>query len=303
MSELGLRYYQEDAVRAVEQAIVNGQQHILLAMATGTGKTRTAIALMFRLIQSQRFKRVLFLVDRRSLGEQALGAFEDTRINGDTFNSIFDIKGLTDKFPEDSTKIHVATVQSLVKRTLQSDEPMPVGRYDCIVVDEAHRGYILDKEQTEGELQFRSQLDYVFRLPSHSRSFRRGKNRPDRHASAAHGGYFRRAGFYRYTYRTAVIDGYLIDQDPPIQIVTRNAQDGVYLSEGEQVERLNPQGELINDTLADDQDFEVADFNRGLVIPAFNRAVCGELTKYLDPTGQQKNAGVLRHQRPCRYGG
>lgn len=72
MSELGLRYYREDAVRAVEQAIVNGQQHILLAMATGTGKTRTAIALMFRLIQSQRFKRVLFLVDRRSLGEQAL---------------------------------------------------------------------------------------------------------------------------------------------------------------------------------------------------------------------------------------
>jgi type I restriction enzyme R subunit len=54
------------------------------------------------------------------------------------------------------------------------------------------------------------------------------------------------------------------------------------------VERLNPQGELINDTLADDQDFEVADFNRSLVIPAFNQAVCGELTKYLDPTGQQK---------------
>ncbi len=73
MSELGLRYYQEDAVRAVENAIVAGQQEILLAMATGTGKTRTAIALMFRLIQSQRFKRVLFLVDRRSLGEQALG--------------------------------------------------------------------------------------------------------------------------------------------------------------------------------------------------------------------------------------
>lgn len=65
MSELGLRYYQEDAVRAVEKAIVKGQQEILLAMATGTGKTRTAIAMMFRLIQSQRFKRILFLVDRR----------------------------------------------------------------------------------------------------------------------------------------------------------------------------------------------------------------------------------------------
>lgn len=194
---------------------------------------------------------------------------------------------MTDKFPEDSTKIHVATVQSLVKRTLQSDEPMPVGRYDCIVVDEAHRGYILDKEQTEGELQFRSQLDYVSayrRILDHFDAVKIALTAtPALHTVDIFG-----EPVYRYTYRTAVIDGYLIDQDPPIQIVTRNAQDGVYLSEGEQVERLNPQGELINDTLADDQDFEVADFNRGLVIPAFNRAVCGELTKYLDPTGQQK---------------
>ena len=287
MSELGLRYYQEDAVRAVEKAIVKGQQEILLAMATGTGKTRTAIAMMFRLIQSQRFKRILFLVDRRSLGEQALGAFEDTRINGDTFNSIFDIKGLTDKFPEDSTKIHVATVQSLVKRTLQSDEPMPVARYDCIVVDEAHRGYILDKEQTEGELQFRSQLDYVSayrRILDHFDAVKIALTAtPALHTVQIFG-----EPVYRYTYRTAVIDGFLIDQDPPIQIITRNAQEGVYLSKGEQVERISPQGEVINDTLEDDQDFEVADFNRGLVIPAFNRAVCNELTNYLDPTGSQK---------------
>lgn len=287
MSELGLRYYQEDAVRAVETAIVNGQQEILLAMATGTGKTRTAIALMFRLIQSQRFKRILFLVDRRSLGEQAIGAFDDTRINGDTFNSIFDIKGLTDKFPEDSTKIHVATVQSLVKRTLQSDEPMPVGRYDCIVVDEAHRGYILDKEQTEGELQFRSQLDYVSayrRILDHFDAVKVALTAtPALHTVQIFGD-----PVYRYTYRTAVIDGYLIDQDPPIQITTRNAEDGVYLARGEQVERINSQGEVINDTLEDEQDFEVADFNRKLIIPAFNRAVCNELTDYLDPTGLQK---------------
>ncbi|UUE08794.1 type I restriction-modification system endonuclease [Dickeya zeae] len=287
MSELGLRYYQEDAVRAVENAIINGQQEILLAMATGTGKTRTAIAMMFRLIQSQRFKRVLFLVDRRSLGEQALGAFEDTRINGDTFNSIFDIKGLTDKFPEDSTKIHVATVQSLVKRTLQSDEAMPVARYDCIVVDEAHRGYILDKEQTEGELQFRSQLEYVSayrRILDHFDAVKIALTAtPARHTVDIFG-----EPVYRYTYRTAVIDGYLIDQDPPIKITTRNAKDGVYLSKGEEVIRVTHLGEMINDTLADDQDFDVADFNRRLLIPGFNTAVCEELTKHLDPTGKQK---------------
>lgn len=87
-------------------------------MAIGIGKIRTVIVMMFRLIQFQRFKRIFFFVDRRFFGEQASGAFEDTRINGDIFNSIFDIKGLTDKFSEDSIKIYVVIVQSLVKRIL-----------------------------------------------------------------------------------------------------------------------------------------------------------------------------------------
>lgn len=287
MKALGLRYYQEDAVRAVEKAIIEGKQEILLAMATGTGKTLTAIGLMFRLIQSQRFNRILFLVDRRSLGKQALDKFSDTRINGDTFNSIFDIKGLTDKFPEDSTKIHVATVQSLVRRTLQSDETMPVARYDCIVVDEAHRGYILDKEQTDGELQFRDQLDYISayrRILDHFDAVKIALTAtPALHTREIFGD-----PVYRYTYRTAVIDGYLIDNEPPIKITTRAMQDGVYLAQGEQVERLTSQGDLIKDTLEDDQDFDVADFNRSLLIPDFNRVVCEVLTHYLDPTGKQK---------------
>ena len=137
---------------------------------------------------------------------------------------------------------------------------MPVARYDCIVVDEAHRGYILDKEQTEGELQFRSQLDYVSayrRILDHFDAVKIALTAtPALHTVQIFG-----EPVYRYTYRTAVIDGFLIDQDPPIQIITRNAQEGVYLSKGEQVERISPQGEVINDTLEDDQDFEVADFN------------------------------------------
>lgn len=287
MDEFGLRYYQQDAVREVEKAIVKGQQEILLAMATGTGKTRTAIVLMFRLIQSQRFKRVLFLVDRRSLGKQALDAFEDTRINGDTFNSIFNVQGLTDKFPEDSTKIHVATVQSLVRRTLQSDEPMPVGRYDCIIVDEAHRGYILDKEQTEGEEQFRSQLEYVSayrRIVDHFDAVKVALTAtPALHTREIFGD-----PVYRYTYRAAVIDGYLNDYDPPVRITTELSQKGVYFAQGEEVERMSNQGELIADTLADEQQFDVADFNRNLLVTGFNKAVCQELTKHLDPTGLQK---------------
>lgn len=291
MSDLGLRYYQEEAVNAVEQAIINGQQDILLAMATGTGKTRTAIALMYRLIQSQRFRRILFLVDRTSLGAQALGAFEDTNIKGDTFNAIFNIKGLTDKFPEDSTKIHVATVQSLVKRTLQSDEVMPVGRYDCIIVDEAHRGYILDKEQTEGEEKFRNALDYISayrRIIDHFDAVKVALTAtPALHTVDIFGGP-QKQPVYRYSYRKAVIDGYLCDQEPPIKIKTKLSSEGVYLSQGTQVQRLSNQGELINDTLEDEQGFEVADFNRNLIASNFNKVVCQELVNHLDPSSAQK---------------
>lgn len=291
MSDLGLRYYQEEAVQAVENAIVAGQQDILLAMATGTGKTRTAIALMFRLIQSQRFNRILFLVDRTSLGNQALDAFEDTKIKGDSFNAIFNIKGLTDRFPEDSTKIHVATVQSLVKRTLQSDEVMPVGRYDCIIVDEAHRGYILDKEQTEGELKFRDQIDYISsyrRIIDHFDAVKVALTAtPALHTIDIFGGP-QKTPAYRYSYRKAVIDGYLCDQEPPIKITTKLSEQGVYLSGGSEVLRLSNQGALINDTLEDEQNFDVADFNQGLIVPAFNRVVSEELTQYIDPTQPQK---------------
>ncbi len=291
MSELGLRYYQEEAVQAVERAIISGQQDMLLAMATGTGKTRTAIALMFRLIQSQRFNRILFLVDRTSLGKQALGAFEDTQINGDTFNAIFNIKGLTDRFPEDSTKIHVATVQSLVKRTLQSDEVMPVGRYDCIIIDEAHRGYILDKEQTEGEMAFRNQLDYISayrRIIDHFDAVKVALTAtPALHTIDLFGGPSRQP-VYRYSYRKAVLDGYLVDQEPPIRIITRRSKEGVYFAKGSQVHRLSNQGELIDDTLEDDQNFEVANFNRELIASSFNQVVCQELVNHLDPTGNQK---------------
>ncbi|WP_282178246.1 type I restriction-modification system endonuclease [Vibrio nereis] len=286
MSELGLRYYQEEAVQAVEKAMVSGQQDILLAMATGTGKTHTAIALMYRLIQSQRFKRILFLVDRTSLGKQALDSFEDTNIKGDTFNAIFNIKGLTDRFPEDSTKIHVATVQSLVKRTLQSDEVMPVGRYDCIIVDEAHRGYILDKEQTEGEEKFRNQQDFISsyrRIIDHFDAVKVALTAtPALHTIDIFGGE-QKTPVYRYSYRKAVIDGYLCDQEPPIRIVTKLSQDGLYLSQGTEVQRLSNQGELINDELNDEQGFEVADFNRSLIASNFNKVVCEELTNHIDP--------------------
>ena len=118
-----LRHYQQAAIQATEAAIARGQRDMLLAMATGTGKTKTCIALIYRLLKAQRFRRVLFLVDRSALGEQAANAFKDTRMESlQTFADIFGIKELDEQQPDTDTAVHIATVQGMVQRVLYPGE-------------------------------------------------------------------------------------------------------------------------------------------------------------------------------------
>lgn len=165
MDYLGLRDYQCAAIQAVEAALADEQRRLLLAMATGTGKTRTALGLIYRLIKTKRFRRVLFLVDRTSLGDQAQVAFANAKLEHlQSFNDIYDVKRLDDLQPDKDTKLHFATVQGMMRRILNPSDTdtMPsVGQYDCIVVDECHRGYNLDKELSDEELTFRSQEEYM----------------------------------------------------------------------------------------------------------------------------------------------
>ncbi len=66
---LSLRYYQIDAIKAAEKAIAEKKDAVLLAMATGTGKTRTVLGMIYRFLSAKRFKRILYLVDRTALGD------------------------------------------------------------------------------------------------------------------------------------------------------------------------------------------------------------------------------------------
>ena len=150
------------------RASKTGKRELLVAMATGTGKTRTCIGLCYRLLKTKRFRRVLFLVDRNALGKQTADAFKDLRLeNLQTFTDIFDVKELGDLKPERETKLQIATIQAMVKRVLgphddgaEADIP-PVDQYDCIVVDECHRGYLLDRELSDREFLFRDEDDYI----------------------------------------------------------------------------------------------------------------------------------------------
>jgi type I restriction enzyme, R subunit len=140
-----LRDYQQAAIKAVEAALAADRRSMLLAMATGTGKTKLAIALLYRLLATKRFRRICFVVDRSALGDQAEGEFTTTKIvSGKAFADIFGLKALADVTPEVETKVHICTIQGLVKRVLyaaDSSEAPPVDQYDLMVIDECHRGY------------------------------------------------------------------------------------------------------------------------------------------------------------------
>jgi type I restriction enzyme R subunit len=115
------RAYQRSAILAVEKGLAEGRRELLVAMATGTGKTRTCIGLCYRLLKTKRFRRVLFLVDRNALGKQTADALKDLRLeNLQTFTDIFDVKELADLKPDRETKLQIATIQAMGRRATTS---------------------------------------------------------------------------------------------------------------------------------------------------------------------------------------
>jgi type I restriction enzyme R subunit len=261
-------------------------------MATGTGKTKLAIALLYRLLSVKRFRRVCFVVDRSALGDQASGEFRSTKIVGPrAFADIFDLRGLGDIRPEPETKVHICTIQGLVKRVLFADEPgsvPPIDQYDLIVVDECHRGYLLDRELSDSELSFRSQDDYISkyrRVLEHFDAVKIGLTAtPALHTVQIFGD-----PVFTYSYREAVVDGFLIDHEPPVRIETALAQAGITFKKGEKIEFLDTASGQIDLTHAPDEiTFDVEAFNRKVVTVPFNRTVAEELARHIDPTLEGK---------------
>lgn len=287
----GLRPYQNQAVAAVEDAIAAGQRNILLAMATGTGKTRLAIALMYDLLRRKRFRRILFLVDRNALGRQTLDSMSTTDTNGFLkFDQVFPIADLAKKFPEATDRVQVATVQAMIHRLFDDPDtlrPTP-GTYDLIIVDEAHRGYMLDAELREDDLAFRNLDDY---LSAYRRvlDYFDATNVALTATPALHTREIFGAPVFHYSYRQAVIDGYLIDHRPPRRITTALSQTGITFEKDEEVAILDPRtGQLDLFNLNDQVDFEVAEFNKKVYTKPFNRAVADAIARECPPNAPGK---------------
>lgn len=289
---LNLRKYQLNAIESVERAVISGKQTILLSMATGTGKTRTILGMIYRFFKSDRFKRALFLVDRTTLGEQAEDVFKEVKIEElMTLYSIYNINGLDKKEIDRETKIHISTVQSLVKRILYPEgDTMPsVTDYDLIIVDEAHRGYILDKEMSTTEMLYRNQDDYISKYRTVLEYFDAVKialtATPALHTTEIFG-----KPVFNYSYREAVIDGYLVDHNVPHNIRTKLRIEGIKYEKGDQLAIYDPiTGEILNSaTLEDDMKFEVDSFNRQVITENFNRTVLNEIAWDFNKEGKGK---------------
>lgn len=295
---LKLRDYQQKAIQAIESALANNQRNCLLAMATGTGKTRTILGLIYRFLKAERFKRILFLVDRTALGTQADDTFEDTVLEQNlTLAKSYNIAKLGDMAPAAETRLQIATVQAMVKRIFQTDDPLPIDTYDCIIVDEAHRGYTLDQDMTEGEMWLRDQSQYLStyrRVLDYFDAIKIGLTAtPAKHTTDIFG-----RPVYTYSYREAVADDWLIDHEPPIRYETQLNTNGIKFEKGTQVSVVNmATGALESAELEDEMNFEVDAFNRTVITPDFNRVICEELAKELDLHSPEKTLIFCTNQK------
>ena len=135
-SEITSRPYQHEAIRAALQAFADKRRGALLIMATGTGKTRVAVALTDALMKANRVQRVLFLADRTSLVDQAQNkGFKPNLPDVPSVNLV------TNK--SENARVYLSTYQTMMGLINQMNEDgtrkFGVGMCDVIIVDEAHR--------------------------------------------------------------------------------------------------------------------------------------------------------------------
>lgn len=295
---LNLRDYQIKAIQAAEKAVMEGKRTALLAMATGTGKTRTVLGMIYRFLTTNRFRRILFLVDRTALGEQAHDVFKEVKLEDlMTLDEIYNIKGLDDKLIDKETRIQIATVQGMVKRILYTedgDSKPSVTDFDLIIIDEAHRGYILDKEMDDAELLYRDQRDYQSKYRSVVEYFDAVKialtATPALHTTEIFG-----QPVFKYTYREAVIEGYLVDHDAPHRYETKLSSEGIHYLPGQTVTIFDPvTGEITNSEMLEDElNFDVEQFNRQVITRSFNETVLEEISRSIDPENPKESGKTL----------
>jgi len=127
------RPYQIQAIRSILEDCERKRRKSLLVMATGTGKTRTCMGLIDVLMRTNWAQRVLFLVDRIALQEQALDAFKEHLPNAPVWPKQGEVKFATDR------RVYVVTYPTMLNIIEQENCPLSSHFFDLVIADESHR--------------------------------------------------------------------------------------------------------------------------------------------------------------------
>lgn len=238
-----LRECQINAITNLEKSFKDNKPRALIQMATGSGKTFTAITFIYRLLKFTQAKKILFLVDTKNLGEQAEQEFMSFLPNDDNrkFTELYGVHRLKSKHIPDDNHVYISTIQRLyavlkgqdLEESAEEENPnekwqprevppieynekLPLEYFDFIVIDECHRSIYNLWQQV---------LDYFD-------AFQVGLTAtPDARTIA----YFKQNMVSEYSHEMAVADGVNVGYDVYL-IDTRITQQGATLWKGEYVE-------------------------------------------------------------------
>ena len=277
----GLRACQVNAIKKLEESFKDDHPRALIQMATGSGKTYTAITSIYRLLKYAGAKRILFLVDTRNLGEQAEQEFVAYVPSDDNrkFTELYNVQRLKSSFVAKDSQICISTIQrmySLLKdqemddaseeinpaELTQPKHPMPVAYsdkippefFDFIIIDECHRSiYNLWRQVLE---YFDAYLIGLTATPD-NRTY----------------GFFKKNVVSEYTHEQAVADGVNVGNEIYV-IDTEKTKHGGQLKANQQVEkreRLTRQRRW--ETQDEDATYSAQELDRAVVNPDQIRTV------------------------------
>jgi type I restriction enzyme R subunit len=300
-----LRPYQKDAIEATEQALSSGKRTMLLAMATGTGKTVVAISLIHRLLKSGLAKRILFLVDRRALAAQAVGAFSTFEPEpGLKFDRIYEVYSQRFRH-EDMPEEFKFDPNVLPTKYLTDPQPQNAFVYVCTI--QRMRINLFGREgmfsETAGESEAEEDADKLD-IPIHAfdvviadechRGYTSTEESKWRQVldqfdavrvgltatPAAHTASYFKDIVFRYDYNRAVREGYLVDYDA-VAVQSNIRMKGLFLKPGEEVGMIDTTtGRQTFDVLEDERVYDTTDLEQKATSPDSNRKTVKEFARF-----------------------
>ena len=262
------RYYQRIAINRTVEAIANGQQRLLLVMATGTGKTYTAFQIVYRLLQSGMKQKILYLADRNILVDQSIT--QDFAPLEKVIHKINVAKD--DPTTITSHQVYFSLYQQLIGDDDQEhfSELFSPDFFDLIIVDECHRG------SAKADSRWRRILEY---FESATQIGMTATPKETKYISNIH--YFGDP-IYMYSLKEGIDDGFLA----PFRVINvqTSISDGWRPYKGQ----LDYFGNEIEDRI-----YNNFDFDTNIVIEDRIRQVASEITAYLKATDRMSKTIVF----------